>query len=296
MKSATRCTSMRFANAVECLLWVIVLADASFPQTAPGNETATAARATKINISTAAEIKAEFDNVPCKNDARLSAVKALFEKLGAPAEELQIVKLKNVENLVVRKPGQSEEKIVIGAHYDKVSHGCGALDNWTGIVALAHLYRTLKEAQTNKTLLFVAFGREEEGLIGSAAMVKEIAKEQLPQYCTMVNLDSFGLAAPQVMRNTSSPKLEVLAEEVAKQMQMPFAKAAIQGADADSSSFLSKKIPAVTLHGLNNDWRTMLHSGNDQASKVNAESVYYGYRLALSMLVRLDQADCQAFR
>lgn len=287
---------MTLNDGLAAKLLVCCLVIPSLAQTTAPAGAAITAPATKINISTAEEIKAEFDNVPCKNAARLSAVKALFEKLGAPAEELQIVKLKNVENLVLRKPGLSEEKIVIGAHYDKVSPGCGALDNWTGIVALAHLYRTLKQAQTNKTLLFVAFGREEEGLIGSAAMVKAIAKEQLPQYCTMLNLDSFGLAFPQVMRNTSSPKLEALAEEVAKQMQMPFAKAAIQGADADSSSFLSKKIPAVTLHGLNNDWRTMLHSGNDQASKVNAESVYYGYRLALSLLVRMDQAGCQAFR
>jgi Zn-dependent M28 family amino/carboxypeptidase len=291
MKIVMRINNWLAATSLFCCLAVAGLAQTNTP-----TETATSTPAPKINIATAAEIKAEFDNVPCKNDARLSAVKALFEKLGAPPEALQIVKLKNVENLVVRKPGQSEEKILIGAHYDKVSAGCGALDNWTGIVALAHLYRTLQEMKTNKTLLFVAFGREEEGLIGSAAMVKAIAKEQLPQYCTMVNLDSFGLAVPQVMRNTSSPKLEALAEEVAKQMQMPLAKAPIQGADADSSSFLSKKIPAITLHGLNNDWRTMLHSGNDQASKVNAESVYSGYRLALSLLVRLDQAGCQAFR
>src|SRR5581483_7755296 len=95
-------------------LLVCCLAMSGLAQTTTPAETATSAPAAKINISTMNEIKAEFDDVPCKNDARLSGVKALFEKLGAPAEELQIVKLKNVENLIVRKPGQSEEKIVIG--------------------------------------------------------------------------------------------------------------------------------------------------------------------------------------
>lgn len=103
----------------------------------------------------------------------------LFEKLGASKEELLVEKHKGVENLFVVKKGQSEEKIVIGAHYDKVSNGCGAIDNWSGIIALAHLYKTLKEYPTNKTLIFVAFGKEEEGLVGSKVMVNKLEKEEI---------------------------------------------------------------------------------------------------------------------
>lgn len=274
-----------------CVMTVLGLAQTPDSQPAP-----VASPAGRPKISTADEFKTEFEQVPCKNDARLAAVKALFEKLGATPEAINVVKIKNVENVVITKPGNSPEKIVIGAHYDKVSDGCGALDNWTGIVALAHLYRTLKDLPSEKTLVFVAFGKEEEGLIGSAAMTNEIPKEQLPGYCAMVNVDSLGIGIPQVMRNTSSTSLEKLAEETAQTMQMPFGKAVIEGADADSSSFLRKKIPAVTLHALGNDWSKVMHSGNDQPSKVNAQSVYLGYRLALAMLVKIDEADCQAFR
>ncbi len=278
-------------------LWLLAVARMAQAADPPPAASASATTpAGKLKLSTADEFKAAFEQVPCKNDARLAAVKALFETLGATPEAINLAKFKNVENLVITKPGKSPEKIVVGAHYDKVSEGCGAFDNWTGIVAIAHLYRTLKDAPTEKTLLFVAFGKEEAGLLGSAAMTKEIAKEQVAEYCAMVNIDSLGVGVPQVMRNTSSPKLETLAEAVAKEMQMPFAKAAIEGADADSSSFVSKKIPAVTLHALGNDWQKLLHSGNDQPSKVNAQSVYLGYRLALSLLARIDAADCQAFR
>lgn len=272
------------------------MAAVGLAQTTGVQPTPEAASASKPKISTADEFKAEFAQVPCKNNARLEAVKALFEKLGAMSDALTVAKFKNVENLVVTKPGKAPDKIVIGAHYDKVSEGCGALDNWTGIVALAHLYRTLKDLPTEKTLVFVAFGKEEEGLVGSAAMVNEIPKEQLTGYCAMVNVDSLGVGIPQVMRNTSSFSLEKLAEETAQTMQMPFGKAAIEGADADSSSFLRKKIPAVTLHALGNDWSKVLHSGNDQPNKVNPQSVYMGYRLALALLARIDEADCQAFR
>lgn len=248
------------------------------------------------SISTAEQIKAEFDSVPCKDEDRLNAVKALFEKMGASTSEMSLEKYKNVENLVVRKQGVSPEMIVIGAHYDKVADGCGAVDNWTGIVTIAHVYRALKDAALKKTILFVAFGKEEKGLVGSHAMVAAITRDQAALYCEMINIDSLGLAAPQVADNMSSKKLGSYAGEVAKEMKIPFNHASIEGADADSSSFVSKKIPAVTIHGMNNDWRRILHSANDQASKVNHVSVYLGYRLVLAMVVRLDESACSEYR
>ena len=250
----------------------------------------------EITISTPEQIKAEFDSVPCKNEERLTAVKALFEKMGAPASDITIDKHKSVENLVIRKPGSSLESIIIGAHYDKVPDGCGALDNWTGIVAIAHLYRSLKDVPLKKTLLFVAFGKEEIGLIGSRAMADAIPKDQIAQYCEMINIDSLGLAAPQVADNMSSKKLREFTAELAKEMKVPFDHASIKGADSDSSSFVRKKIPAVTIHGLSNEFVSILHGKNDQSKKVNINSVYLGYRLVLGMVVRLDNLSCGEYR
>ena len=251
---------------------------------------------TNISISTPEQFKAEFDSVPCKNEERLNATNALFEKLGAAPSDISIEQYKNVKNLVIRKQGTSEENIVLGAHYDKVSEGCGAIDNWTGIVTLAHLYKSLKDVPLKKTIIFVAFGEEEKGLLGSHAMVEAIDKDQVAQYCEMINLESFGLAAPQVADNMSSKKLGALTADLAKEMKIPFGHATIKGADADSSSFIGKKIPALTLHGLTNDWPSILHSRNDQSSKVNPLSVYLGYRLVLALVVRLDSSSCVDYR
>ena len=249
-----------------------------------------------IVISTPDQIKEEFSSVPCKDSERLDAVKALFEKMGAPASDISIEKLKGVENLVVVKPGSSNEKIVVGAHYDKVADGCGAIDNWTGIVTLAHLYKTLIDVQFNKTILFVAFGKEEKGLIGSHAMVDAIKKEEVEQYCAMINIDSLGLGITQVAHNMSSKKLEDEAAAQAKKLQIPFANASITNADADSSSFIKRKIPALTIHAMSNDWRTILHSVNDNPAKVKAESVYLGYRLALLLLSVVQENSCGYYR
>lgn len=250
----------------------------------------------RSKVSSLEDIQKEFDAVPCEDKERLAAVRSLFEKAGAPASAITIDKYDDVENLVVVKPGESAEKIVIGAHYDKVADGCGAVDNWTGQVALSHLYQTLRDIPLKKTLVFVAFGREEKGLVGSRAMTKAIPEEQLAEYCAMVNIDSLGLGPPQVADNMSSKALAQFTGELAKELQIPFAHAGIRGANADSSSFVARKIPAVTLHGLNNNWSKILHSGRDQASKVNHASVYLGYRLALALVLRLDQSACAAYR
>jgi hypothetical protein len=258
--------------------------------------TSTIAQDSGVKVSSLEQIKEDFSAVPCDDKKRLEAVRSLFERAGVPSAEVTIDKYKDVENVVFVKKGESSEKIVVGAHYDKVADGCGAVDNWTGVVTLSHLYRTLKDVSLKKTLVIVAFGKEEKGLIGSRAMTNAISKDQVAEYCAMVNIDSLGLAPPQVADNMSSRKLGQFTEDLAKEMKMPFARANIEGANSDSSEFVKKKIPAVTIHGLNNKWATILHSGNDQVSKVNPMSVYLGYRLVLAMVVRLDQSACTAYK
>jgi Iap family predicted aminopeptidase len=276
-----------------CALW---LSANSFAQDKPQPAPA----APQPRISTEEEIGSEFGNVPCKNKDRLAAVKALFEQMGAKPDEITIEKFGSGENAVITIPGTSAnvsaEKIVVGAHYDKVADGCGALDNWTGVVAVAHIYRTVKDLKFAKTVVFVAFGEEEKGLWGSKAMVDKIKKEQTGDYCAMINIDSLGIALPQVADNMSSKNLLDATADIARQMNLPFAHATIPDAGADSMSFVSKKIPAVTIHGMTNDWPKILHSSNDKPEKVNRQSVYLGYRLALALLAKVEESPCQAFR
>lgn len=250
----------------------------------------------QLIISTREQIGEEFKNVPCKNEERQRAVKALFERMGAPSSEIIVEKLKGVENLVVRKIGASEEKVVIGAHYDKVDLGCGAIDNWTGIVAIAHVYRAFQNVTPNKTLVFVAFGREEDGLIGSEAMARAIPKDDQKQYCAMVNIDSLGMGYPQVTDENSSHKMGLLAETLAEKMKVPFAHSSFVGADSDAHSFKAKGIPTMDIHGLTSRWRSYLHSSSDNVSNVKIESVYLGYRFVLAAVISIDTARCDSYK
>lgn len=250
----------------------------------------------KVIISTEEETAQDIALAPCDNGKRLTAVKALFTKMGAPAEQVIVEKLDDVENIVVRKPGTSPETLIIGAHYDKTDNGCGAIDNWTGIVTIAHLYRSLKDVSLHKSLIFIAFGKEEKGLLGSKAWVRHIKKEDAGQYCAMVNIDSLGMAAPQVPLNMSSKTLVNRVADLAQRMKVPFSKVTIADAGADSQSFLDKKIPALTISALGNGWEKVLHTSNDQVAKVHSTSLYLGYRLALALVAELDSLPCDVSR
>ena len=242
-------------------------------------------------------IKADMLLHVCKNGDRSEAVKTLFRKRGATDAEISVEKFDSVENLVISKKGKTEETIVLGAHYDKVLDGCGAIDNWTGIVILANLFATFRNVPTDKTIVFVAFGKEESGLVGARAMAKSIPKERRLQYCSMINFDSFGFGYPQVLSNASNSKMTAFARELAQEVKMPFSEASLAGtADADSSAFLAKEIPAITFDGLSNRWREYLHTSRDKLENVNMQSVLVGYNFAELYLARVDAKSCSAFR
>jgi Zn-dependent M28 family amino/carboxypeptidase len=249
-----------------------------------------------LRISTKDEIAADIKLAPCKNGERLEAVRKLFVSMGAADADISTDKVKGMQNLVVTKKGKADETIVVGAHYDKVADGCGAIDNWTGIVILAHLYRSIESSETTKTFVFVAFDSEELGLSGSAAFVKNIPKEKRIGYCSMVNFDSFGFGYPNILTSSSNEKMTKAALDLAADLKMPMNVWSFTGADADSSSFLNNNIPAVTFDGLDGNWPKILHTSKDKADLINAGSVFVGYNFGLRFLAKLDAADCSAFR
>ncbi|MDT7603587.1 MAG: hypothetical protein QOF61_1584 [Acidobacteriota bacterium] len=98
------------------------------------------------------------------------------------------------------------ETIVIGAHYDHLGRGGagslatregeihhGADDNGSGTAALLELARLFATSapRPRRTIVFVAFSGEEEGLIGSSYYVKNPVVP-LAQTVAMINMDMIG--------------------------------------------------------------------------------------------------------
>ena len=253
---------------------------------------------TGIAISTSESVERSVRTVPCENDKRAEAVRELFKQVGATDEQIKNVELNKgkITNIVVRKEGRTKETIIVGAHYDKVGPGCGAIDNWTGISIIAHIFKSLTSIETNRSYIFVAFDKEELGLKGSAAMVKAMSKEEIAATCAMANFDSFGQSVPSVFKNVSSSKLTKLAIDLFADTDLKLKAMQIDYASTDSASFMSKKIPSISLTGLGKDRLSVLHSKKDQLENTNMESVDLGYRVGLILLTKLDTVPCQDLR
>jgi carboxypeptidase Q len=86
---------------------------------------------------------------------------------GKPAE---------VYNTVAEIPGseKQDEVVIIGAHLDSWDLGTGATDNGTGSMAVLEAARVLKKlgVQPKRTIRFILFSGEEQGLNGSQAYVR----------------------------------------------------------------------------------------------------------------------------
>ena len=102
-------------------------------------------------------------------------------------------------------PVLKNEAIIIGAHYDHLGHGGsgslaansteihhGADDNASGTAAVIELARAFaKEKKNKRTLIFIAFSGEEEGLLGSKFYVTNPIWP-LERTIAMINMDMVG--------------------------------------------------------------------------------------------------------
>jgi Zn-dependent M28 family amino/carboxypeptidase len=243
-----------------------------------------------------AALKSDLEKGPCKNEERFAAVTELFKRHGATDANMRVDKFKDIRNVVLEKKGKTDETVVVGAHYDKVKDGCGILDNWTGVVIVAQMYEALSRVETEKSYVFVAFGEEETGLKGSAAMVKAIPKPDREHYCGIVNLDSFGLGYIVVLENASSPKMIKLATELGTELKVPVSPISVAGADADSTSFKNNGIPGITLGALSSKWPEYMHTAKDKLENILVPSVRVGYLFTSEYLKKVEAAPCAAYR
>lgn len=96
-----------------------------------------------------------------------------------------------IHNVIAQlKAPNCDKQIVIGAHFDAV--GEGANDNAGGVTALYFVMRNLV-ANYDKlpcNVVFVAFGGEERGLLGSNYYVNEMSAAEKQNTLLMINIDS----------------------------------------------------------------------------------------------------------
>ncbi len=102
----------------------------------------------------------------------------------------------NVIAHLSRVAGPDAPVVLVGAHYDAQGQKDadvfpGADDNASGIAALLEIARISANQKTGPAMVFVAFGAEEQGLLGAKAYV-DAPSIPLSRVALMINLDMVG--------------------------------------------------------------------------------------------------------
>ena len=96
-------------------------------------------------------------------------------------------------NVIGTLAGESEEVVVVSSHYDTAIGAPGAMDNASGVAAMAEAAVRAKERRRRRTHEFIAFAAEEWMLFGSEHYAEELARTaEIARYKGVVNCDPLG--------------------------------------------------------------------------------------------------------
>jgi hypothetical protein len=211
-----------------------------------------------------------------------------------------------VNNVLAWLPGESDEYVIVGAHYDHLGRGNfdslspsqigqihpGADDNASGTAGVLELARLLapQRGQLKRSILFMNFAGEELGLLGSAEWVKEPTRP-LDKGVAMINMDMIGRIKDDKVYiggvGTGSTFKAVL-EQAQKDAPFKIEYSAGGTSSSDHTSFVAKKIPALFFFsGLHSDY----HKPSDTWDKINAPSAARLLDMVESVTVQLASAQ-----
>lgn len=209
---------------------------------------------------------------------------------------------KNVAGLL-QGTGNSDELIIIGAHYDHLGYGefgslyrgdeprihNGADDNASGTAGLLELAHYFSKNRPQTDILFLAFSGEEMGLLGSAHYVDN-PTINLDNVLAMINMDMIG--------RMENKKLMIFGIGTADKWEAIMNSANTGNLDlnlvkdgtgaSDHTSFYYKNIPV--LHYFT-DTHADYHRPSDDTEYINMNGTALALHHLVRVIVQLDELD-----
>lgn len=202
---------------------------------------------------------------------------------------------------------QAETTVVVGAHYDHVGYTIqdtddgserviyyGADDNASGTAGVLEAARYFSNSTlTNNNYLFITFGAEERGLVGSRLFTNSNAYD-LSRVNYMFNLDMIGRLTDNqltLIGTGSSPIWDDLIDRKAHEsFEVKKNPGGLGG--SDHTPFYLKDIPVIFFFtGIHQDY----HKPTDTPDKINYEGSYQILSMMFRMAEELDKSDRLAF-
>ena len=191
-----------------------------------------------------------------------------------------------------------EERIIIGGHLDSWDLATGAIDNGIGSFSILDMARAFKanKLAPKRTIQFVMFMGEEQGLLGSRYMVDQAVKDgSIESMKYMMNCDMSGNpigvnAGGQLEDSTFYKSLGAEIQKIDTIYRNKFTNRS--GLHSDHQPFMLQGVPILSMHAnLDRSIYRCYHSDCDDFNLVNEEHLMNTVRFGTMILYGLANAD-----
>lgn len=204
-------------------------------------------------------------------------------------------------NIVAEISGSdlANEVVLVGGHLDCWDLATGATDNGLGSFSILDMARCLKACgiRPRRTIRFVLFMGEEQGLLGSKALVEEYLRSgELKRIRCMVNMDmtghpqGFGIMGPEGWKE----QVELINAEIRAVDSASFAGRTTTGAwlHSDHQPFMLAGVPVIDPHSdLGSHVYGCYHSSCDDIHLVDPQAMVDNVRFIGMLLTALADAN-----
>lgn len=201
----------------------------------------------------------------------------------------------------------SDEVIVVGAHFDHLGLGGnhsgsldlnsneihnGADDNASGVSGLLELAKKLfsNKSKLTRSIVFVAFNAEEQGIFGSKSFVKSPYFDS-KKIISMINLDMIGRMKDSnlyISGTGTSPIFSSLLDSVSSNHNLVINKNPDGFGPSDHASFYVNDIPVLFFFtGAHTDY----HRPSDDWEKINSRGLKMSLDMIYDVIIAINQAE-----
>lgn len=191
-----------------------------------------------------------------------------------------------------------DEKVIVGGHLDSWDLATGAMDNGIGSFTVLDMARTFKalDIKPKRSIQFVMFMGEEQGLLGSKYMVKTLeANGGIEQIAYVMNIDMTGNPIGfDASGLDSAVSFITQAGENIKAIDSVFTNKVNNsaGLHSDHQPFMLAGVPVIGLVGnLDPKVYGCYHSNCDNFSLINEAHIKNSVRFCSMMLYQIANAE-----
>lgn len=238
------------------------------------------------------EVLERIQTLPDSDQQRADLLWNWFADAGCNGQYLSQQRFASAEapNVICRMKGDTEDSIIIGAHYDHASSLKRPIDNWSAAALLPSIYRALRARRRHHTLIFVAFADNGSDVAGAEFFISQMSASEIDHVDAMINLDTLGLSPTKIWTAHSDKALVQALVNMVYVLKLPASQVDLP-APSDSQPFASHNIPQITIHSL-----TQANLSSGKLTDLRPANYYDTYRLLCGYLAYLDETQKMRLR